>query len=46
MSHYRTFGSLVHVKVAGNLGKLEDRSKEMIFVGYEHESKAYSVSLT
>ena len=41
VSNFRTFGSLVHVKVTGNLGKLEDRSKEMIFVGYEHGSKAY-----
>ena len=41
VSHFRTFGSLVHVKVIGNVGKLEDRSQEMIFVGYEHGSKAY-----
>ena len=41
VSHFRTFGSLVHVKVTGNVGKLEDRSQEMIFVGYEHGSKAY-----
>ena len=31
----------MHVKVTGNLGKLEDKSQEMIFVGYEHVSKAY-----
>ena len=41
VSHFRTFGSLVHVKVTGNVGKLEDISQEMIFVGYEHGSKAY-----
>ena len=28
-------------KVISNLGKLEDRSQEMIFIGYEHGSKAY-----
>ena len=31
----------MHVKVTGNVGKLKDKSKEMIFVGYEHRSKAY-----
>ena len=41
VSHFRTFGSLVHVKVTANVGKLEDRSQEMIFVGYEQGSKAY-----
>ena len=41
VSHFRTFGSLVHVKVTTNAGKLEDRSQEMIFVGYEQGSKAY-----
>ena len=41
VSHFRTFGSLVHVKVTGNVGKLEDRSQVMSFVGYEHGSKAY-----
>ena len=41
VNHLRTFGSLVHVKVTENVGKLEDRSQEMIFVGYEQGSKAY-----
>ena len=41
VSHFRTFGSLVHVKVTGNVRKLDDRSEEMIFFGYEHGSKAY-----
>ena len=41
VSHFRTFGSLVHVKVTGNVGKIEDKSQEMICVGYEHGSKAY-----
>ena len=31
----------MHVKVTGSLEKLEDRSKEMVFVGYEHGSKAF-----
>ena len=31
----------MHVKVTANVGKLEDRSQEMIFVGYEQGSKAY-----
>ena len=31
----------MHVKVTGNLGKLEDISQEIIFVGYDHGSKAY-----
>ena len=31
----------MHVKVTGNLGNLEDKSKKMIFIGYEHGSKAY-----
>ena len=41
MNHLRTFGSIVHVKVTANVGKLEDRSQEMIFFGYEQGSKAY-----
>lgn len=40
--HLRTFGCIVHVKLpAANLKKLDDRSKPMIFVGYEPGSKAY-----
>ena len=41
VNHLRIFGSLVHVKVMANVGKLEDRSQEMIFVGYDQGSKAY-----
>ena len=38
----RTFGSIVHVKeMKGDLSKLEDRSKPMIFIAYELGSKAY-----
>jgi hypothetical protein len=40
--HLRTFGCVAHVKVVKpNLKKLEDRSKAMIFVGYEPGSTAY-----
>ena len=42
MDHMRIFGSIVHVKdTKGHLSKLEDRSKPMIFIGYELGSKAY-----
>ena len=42
VDHIRTFGSIVHVKdTKGHLSKLEDRSKPMIFIGYELGSKAY-----
>ena len=33
LSHLRIFGSIVHVKTLGTLGKLEDTSKKMVFVG-------------
>ena len=41
LSHLRIFGSIGHVKSPGALGKLEDRSKEMVFVGYERGTKGY-----
>ena len=42
VDHMRTFGSIVHVKEKkGHLSKLEDRSKPLIFIGYELGSKAY-----
>ena len=42
VDHMRIFGSIVHVKdTKPHLSKLEDRSKPMIFVGYELGSKAY-----
>jgi hypothetical protein len=42
--HLRAFGCVAHVKVtAPHLKKLDDRSKPMIFVGYEPGSKAYRV---
>ena len=42
VDHWRTFGCIVHVKdTRRHLSKLEDRSKPMIFIGYELGSKAY-----
>ena len=44
MGHLRVFGCLAHVKsVLGNLKKLENRSKPMVFMCYEKGSKAYRV---
>ena len=34
LSHIRIFGSIAHLKTLGALAKLEDRSKEMVFVRY------------
>jgi transposase InsO family protein len=40
--HLRTFGCIAHVKVTTpHQKKLDDRSRRMIFVGYEPGSKAY-----
>jgi transposase InsO family protein len=42
--HLRTFGCVAHVKVTTpSPKKLDDRSKRMVFVGYEPGSKAYRV---
>ena len=41
VSHLRVFGSVVFVKTTRRLSKLEDRSKCMVFLGYEAGSKAY-----
>jgi hypothetical protein len=42
VQHMRTFGCVAHVKnTHPNLPKLEDRSRPMIFVGYEAGSMAY-----
>ena len=40
VSHLRIFGSVAFVKTTGRLSKLEDRSKCMLFMGYEARSKA------
>jgi hypothetical protein len=40
--HLKTFGCIVYVKnTMPHLKKMEDRSRKMIFVGYERGSKAY-----
>jgi hypothetical protein len=42
VSHLRIFGCIAHVKVTKpNLKKLDDRSRAMIFMGYEPRSAAY-----
>jgi hypothetical protein len=42
VQHLRTFGCVDHVKDTSlNLKKLEDRSRPMIFIGYELGSKVY-----
>ena len=42
--HLWTFGCVAHVKnTTPNLKKLDDRSRRMIFIGYEPGSKAYRV---
>ena len=41
VSHLKVFESIVFVKTIGRLSKLEDRSKCMVFMGYEVGSKAY-----
>ena len=42
VDHLRTFGCIGHVKKVGwHLPKLVDRSSEMVFIGYEPNSKAY-----
>jgi transposase InsO family protein len=44
VQHLRTFGCIAHVKVnTPHLHKLDDRSRKMVFVGYEPGSKAYRV---
>ena len=41
LSHLRIFDSIVLVKTPGALGKLEDRSNDMVFVGYKRGTKGY-----
>ena len=42
VEHFRVFKSLCHVKVLGEkLKKLQDRSKPMVFIGYEVGTKGY-----
>jgi transposase InsO family protein len=42
VKHLKTFGCLVYVRnTTPHLKKLEDRGRKMVFIGYEHDSKAY-----
>jgi hypothetical protein len=42
VDYFRTFGYVAHVKQGNKrLGKLEDRSTMMVFIGYEPDSKAW-----
>jgi len=42
VNHLRTFGCVAHVKLIGlGLKKLSDRSKKMVFIGYESGTKGY-----
>jgi len=42
VDHLRTFGCTAHVKVIGpGISKLSDRSKKMVFLGYEPGTKGY-----
>ena len=41
VSHLRIFGSVAFVKATRRLSKLKDKSKCMLFMGYEAGSKAY-----
>jgi len=42
VSHFRVFGCTANVKIAGpNLSKLSDRSRKMVFIGYEFGTKGY-----
>ena len=44
LSHLRILGSILHVKTPGALGKHEDKSKEMVFVGYREVPRFIGVS--
>jgi hypothetical protein len=42
VKHLKTFGCLVYVRnTTLHLKKLEDHGRKMVFIGYEHGSKAY-----
>jgi Reverse transcriptase (RNA-dependent DNA polymerase) len=44
VKHFRVFGCVVHVKtISTHIRKLDDRSTQMVFFGYEDGSKAYRV---
>jgi hypothetical protein len=40
--HMKVFGCIIYMRnTMPNLKKLEYRERKMIFVGYEHDNKAY-----
>jgi hypothetical protein len=42
IDHLRVFGCVAHVKVVTlHLSKLTDRSKQMVFIGYDMNTKGY-----
>jgi len=42
VNHLKTFGCVAHVKLVGpGLNKLSNRSKKMVFIGYESGTKGY-----
>jgi hypothetical protein len=43
VSHLRVFGYLVFTKELGHIGKLDDRSTPVVFIGYAEGSKAYRI---
>jgi hypothetical protein len=43
VSHLRVFGCLMFAKELGHIGKLNDRSTPVVFIGYANGSKAYRI---
>jgi hypothetical protein len=43
VSHIRVFGCLAFGKELGHIGKLDDRSTPVVFIGYTEGSKAYRI---
>jgi hypothetical protein len=43
VSHLRVFGCLAFGKELGHIGKLNDRSTPVLFIGYAEGSKAYRI---
>jgi hypothetical protein len=43
VSHLRVFGCLAFGKELGHIGKLDDRSTLVVFIGYAEGSKAYHI---
>jgi hypothetical protein len=43
VSHLRVFGCLMFAKKLSHIGKLNDRSTPVVFIGYANGSKAYRI---